>query len=90
MILSSIFIFCGLFFVTTSTVGMLKLSDFYSKFHPAGIMDSLGMPLIMIGLIVRNGLSVVSLKILIMMLVMWITSSTASYAVAKSYYLKNK
>ncbi|MBQ4874508.1 MAG: monovalent cation/H(+) antiporter subunit G [Rickettsiaceae bacterium H1] len=90
MIISSLLIFLGLFFIVTSTVGIIRFSDLYNKFHPAGITDALGMPLIMLGLIVRNGLSVVSAKILLIVLALWITGSTASHIIAKSYYEKDK
>ena len=90
IIISSMLIIIGLFFVLTSTIGILRFSDFYNKFHSAGVLDALGMPLIMIGLIVKSGFSIVSLKIFFIIIALWITSSNASYVVARSYYNRSK
>ncbi len=88
--LSWVFMVCGLFFVITSTFGILRFTEFFNKFHPAGILDALGMPLIMIGLICKSGFSLVSLKIVLIVLAIWVTSSTASYVIARAYYKRNK
>ena len=36
------FILAGVFFVFTGTLGMLRLPDFYTRLHAAGITDTMG------------------------------------------------
>ncbi|ABD44531.1 monovalent cation/proton antiporter, MnhG/PhaG subunit [Ehrlichia chaffeensis str. Heartland] len=80
----------GIFLVITSVVGVMRFPDFYTKLHPAGITDSLGAPLILIGLAMRSGFSIFTIKVLLLICFLWITGTTASYALARSAYYKEK
>lgn len=90
IVISWCLIFLGTFFVITGVIGILRFTGLYNKFHPAGIIDALGMPLILIGLAIRSDVPVIILKILLIILMIWITSSTASYTIAQAYYRKDK
>lgn len=74
----------GGFFVITGAVGMLRMPDFFTRLHPAGITDSLGMPLILVGLMVHNGLNLLSLKIFVLILFLLLTSPTSCHALARA------
>ncbi len=75
----------GGFVVLTAGVGMLRMPDFYTRIHPAGMGDSLGLPLILLGIaVLRGSVDIVTLKLLFLMLFSMVTSSTASHALAKA------
>jgi len=74
----------GLFFVLAGTLGVLRLPDFYSRLHAAGMTDTLGAELILFGLIVQSGFTQTSLKILIVGFFLLMTSPTATHAVANA------
>jgi len=76
----------GLFFVLAGTLGVLRLPDFYTRLHAAGITDTLGAELILIGLIIQSGFTQLSLKLLIVAFFLFITSPTATHAVAHAAY----
>jgi multicomponent Na+:H+ antiporter subunit G len=40
----------GLFFMVVGTIGMLRLPDVYTRLHAAGMTDTLGAGLILLGL----------------------------------------
>lgn len=81
----------GIFFTLTGSIGMLRFKDFFSRLHPAGITDSAGVPLVLLGLIIKAGFTLLSLKLLILMFLVIITSPTACHALAKSaFYMANK
>jgi len=44
-----------LFFVLAGTLGVLRLPDFYTRLHAAGMTDTLGAELILLGLIIQSG-----------------------------------
>ena len=70
--------------LVVGSVGMLRFPEFFTRLHAAGITDTLGAGLIMLGLILQSGFSQNSLKIGVMLLLIFITSPTASHALAKA------
>ena len=90
-IIAYIVIGLGVFFTLTGSVGMLRFKDFFSRLHPAGITDSAGVPLVLLGLMIKAGFTLLSLKLLILMFLVIITSPTACHALAKAaFYVGNK
>jgi multicomponent Na+:H+ antiporter subunit G len=69
----------GLFFV-------LRLPDFYTRLHAAGMTDTLGAELILLALIIQSGFSQMSLKLLLVAFFLLATSPTATHAVAHAAY----
>jgi multicomponent Na+:H+ antiporter subunit G len=76
----------GMVFVLAGSIGVLRLPDFYTRMHAAGVTDTLGAELIMIGLILQAGWSVLSLKLALIGVFIFLTSPTASHAVANAAY----
>ena len=72
----------GSFFCITGAIGLLRLPDFYARLHGAGIIDTLGAGLILIGLMLQAGLSLVTVKLLFVLFFILITSPTATHAIA--------
>ena len=83
-VLTSGFIICGVFFMLAGTIGVLRLPDFYTRMHAAGMTDTLGAEFIIIGLMVQAGISQTSLKLLLVAFLLFLTSPTASHAVANA------
>lgn len=88
-IVSIIFIITGTFFLFAATIGLIRLPDFYTRMHACGKCDTLGIPLIIIGIGLYNGLSLGSVKILLIALFIFLTSPTATHSIARAA-LKNK
>ena len=86
-ILSAVLILFGLFFYTGGSIGILRFPDFYSRLHPAGKLDTLGLLLTMSGmaLFVIRDFSIanllVALKIFLIVIFVFITSPTATHAI---------
>lgn len=79
----------GLFFFLSGAIGIIRFPDFYSRLHPAGMIDSMGLLLSMAGLallaLVEHGVSLPSilncLKIMLIVVFVYITSPTATHAI---------
>jgi len=85
-ILACVSILAGLFFVLAGTLGVLRLPDFYTRLHAAGMTDTLGAELILTGLIIQSGFTQMSLKLLLVGFFLLMTSPTATHAVAQAAY----
>ena len=48
-VISSILLLGGAFFVLVGGLGLLRLPDFYTRLHGAGVMETLGASLILFG-----------------------------------------
>lgn len=81
-----VFLAAGLFFVFAGTIGVLRLPDFYTRLHAAGMTDTLGAELILLGLIFQSGFSQMTLKLLLVAFFLFVTSPTATHAVAHAAY----
>lgn len=79
---SCVSIVAGLFFVLAGTLGVLRLPDFYTRLHAAGMTDTLGAELVLLGLIIQSGFTQMSLKLLLVAFFLLLTSPTATHAIA--------
>ncbi|WP_427449877.1 monovalent cation/H(+) antiporter subunit G [Litorimonas sp. WD9-15] len=76
----------GLFFVMAGTIGVLRLPDFFTRLHAAGMTDTLGAELILIALIFQSDSLQMVLKLLLVAFFLLITSPTATHAIAHAAY----
>ena len=72
--------FCGL----TGAIGLFRLPDFFTRIHAASITDSLAAMLIISGLLLQSGFSLVAVKLVFILFFLLLTSPTASHALAKA------
>jgi len=83
-VLSGIALAIGSIFAVIGAIGILRLPDFYSRMHGAGITDTMGAGMILLGLMLQAGLSLVMVKLLLILVFIFFTSPTATHAVAKA------
>ncbi len=83
-ILSWATILCGSFFVVTGGVGILRLPDFFTRLHAVSMPDTLGVGLIILGLVLQAGLTQTSAKLILIFLFMLFTGPAATHALAKA------
>jgi len=83
-VLSGLLLLGGAGFAIIAALGMLRLPDFYSRVHGAGILDTLGAGLIVLGLILQAGFTLVSVKLALILLCVLITGPTATHALARA------
>jgi len=91
-VITVLLVSAGLFFFFATTIGILRLPDFYSRMHAAGKGDTLSSVLVLAGLALYNlhhfslaGL-LVSLKILLIMAFIFLASPTATHAIIDAGY----
>lgn len=82
--LSWLLLVAGGIFVLISTIGMLRFPDFFTRLHAASITDTLGALLVLAGLGLQAGLSLVTVKLLLILFFILFTTPTAAHALAKA------
>jgi multicomponent Na+:H+ antiporter subunit G len=74
----------GAFFSVAGCIGLARLPDFFTRLHGASVTDTLGAGLILLGLMLHAGLTLVTVKLAIIGLLVLFTSPTATHALAKA------
>ncbi|MBM3365229.1 MAG: monovalent cation/H(+) antiporter subunit G [Betaproteobacteria bacterium] len=80
--LSWVLLIAGGFFCVVGAVGMLRMPDVFTRMHASSVTETLGAGLILIGLMLQAGLSLVTVKLLILGVLIFIAGPTATYAIA--------
>ena len=65
-------------------IGMIRLPDVFARMHAAGIIDTLGVGLILVGLIFQAGWSAVTIKLVLILVFIFFTTPTATHALAQA------
>ncbi len=78
------FILAGSFFSIVGAVGIVRFPDFWSRLQAASISESAGMILLIVGMCLQAGFTLVTVKLLIIGIFLFITGPTATHAVANA------
>ncbi len=82
--LSAILLVTGGVFALIGGLGLIRFPDFYTRLHAGGVTDTLSPLLIVAGLILQSGGTILSLKLLLILLFLLFTTPTASHALARA------
>ena len=74
----------GVLFLLLGAIGIVRFPDCYTRMHAAGKCDTLGALLVISGLAVHHGVSLESAKILFIAVFIFLTSPTATHAIARA------
>jgi len=83
-ILSIVFIVAGLFFLIVAAIGVIRLPDVFSRAHAVSLTDSLGAFLMLVGIALHEGLGKNSLKILVVLALLYILNPVISHATIRA------
>lgn len=83
-ILSWIFLMGGAAFTLIGAVGVVRFPDVFTRMHGAGMIDTLGVGLIFLGLMIQAGVTLVTAKLLLIIAFILFTSPTTTHALARA------
>lgn len=83
-VLSWAFLMSGSVFMLIGALGTLRFPDFWSRVHAVSVTDSAGMILLTAGMIMQAGLTLISVKLIMIGIFLFITGPTATHAVANA------
>jgi len=71
-------------FCVIGAAGLLRMPDFYTRVHAASITDTIGFGLMLLGMMLQAGFTLVAAKLAIVGLLIFFASPTASHALVKA------
>ncbi|PWL50833.1 MAG: sodium:proton antiporter [Clostridiales bacterium] len=80
---SALFIVSGLGILLVAAIGVYKLDYVLNRMHAAAMGDTLGILLLLTGLIIFKGVSFDSLKLFSIIAFLWLASPVSSHLIAR-------
>lgn len=81
---SWVFICLGSFFLVAGAIGMLRMPDVYTRMHAASVIDTVGAYLLVFGLIIQAGFTLVALKLFFVLALLFYFGPVASHSLAQA------
>lgn len=85
-ILTILFLLLGSFFMFIGSIGVIRLPDFFTRSHATSKSDTLGIMLIIVGLICHEGMVLNSLKLMIIFVFIALANPVGSHALARAAF----
>ncbi len=83
-ILSWVCLVSGGIFYVIGAVGLIRMPDVFTRMHAVSVSDTLGVVLMITGMALQSGLTLVTVKLGIILLVLMVTGPVASHALARA------
>jgi multicomponent Na+:H+ antiporter subunit G len=77
----------GVGFMLIGSIGINTLPDFYTRCHAAGKVDTLGIVLLLVGMMVHEGLNLNSLKLVVVVCFVLMTSPVATHFLMRRAFI---
>lgn len=87
--IGEIVITIGFMFLLTGTIGQFKFKTFYKRLLVSSIIDSASVLLIFTGIIIIQGLSSFSYKVVLILIIMFLINPLATHKLGRSAYLSH-
>jgi multicomponent Na+:H+ antiporter subunit G len=83
-LVSWLLIIAGSFFCLIGALGLLRMPEFYTRMQAASLIDTIGAGLLLLGMILQAGFTLVTVKLVFVGLLLFFTSPTATHALARA------
>ena len=65
-------------------IGIVRMPTFFTRIHAAGMAETMCAPPILLAMMIQAGWSLVTFKLVLILIFLFLTSPTASHALAKA------
>ena len=79
-----ILILSGGFFFIVSAIGMNRMPDIFTRLHAASVGETFGSGLMLVGMVVMAGFTLVTAKLVLLLLFLWFMGPVATHAIARA------
>ena len=86
-VVSALLMFSGVFFMIAGALGIIRFPDFYTRLHAAGKCDTLGEVLIILGFMIYEGFTFLSVKLLFLSFFILLANPVGTHALIRAAYL---
>jgi multicomponent Na+:H+ antiporter subunit G len=77
-------ILAGSFFTVVGAFGLLRMPDVFTRMHAASLLDTLGVALLIFGMALQAGFSLVTLKLLFLLALFLVIGPVVTHALAQA------
>lgn len=74
----------GAFFTVVGGIGLIRMPDVFTRLHAGSVTDTMGAGLILAGLMIHEGISQETVKLILILGFMWLSSPVSTYALARA------
>jgi multicomponent Na+:H+ antiporter subunit G len=74
----------GSFFYVVGAIGLNRMPDIFTRMHAVSVSETLGIGLLILGMVLQAGFTLVAVKLLIIMVVMMWTGAVATHALSRA------
>ena len=82
-IIAAIFIIAGILVFIVALLGIYRLKYVMNRMHAAALGDTLGILCVLLGVMIAEGLTIATVKMLLVIITLWLTSPVASHLVSR-------
>lgn len=82
-IVSALLTLAGLFVLISGVVGVFRFKYALSRIHAGALFDTLGILLMLLGVIVAEGFTIAALKMVLVIAILWLTSPVSSHLIGR-------
>jgi multicomponent Na+:H+ antiporter subunit G len=83
-LLSWLLILLGSFFTIVGGLGLVRMPEFFTRMHAASVTDSLGAGFLLLGLMLQAGFSLVTMKLLFILALIFFLGPVVTHALAQA------
>jgi multicomponent Na+:H+ antiporter subunit G len=84
--IGTIIIWIGIAFIAIGVFSIYRFKNFYPRILVASKIDTVGNITLMIGIVIKNGFTFFSLKVLLILIIMTVINPLSTHSVARSAY----
>ena len=84
LVLSWSCLLAGSLFVVTGALGLVRMPEVFTRMHAASVIDTLGAGLLIAGMMLQAGLTLVSAKLLFILALIFFTGPVITHALAQA------
>ncbi len=74
----------GVFFIVVGSIGLVRLPDVYTRLHVAGMTDTMGAGLVLLGSAFQAGPGLITIRLVIIWAFLLFTSPIGTHALARA------
>jgi multicomponent Na+:H+ antiporter subunit G len=82
-------ILLGSFFTVAGSFGLVRMPDVYTRIHAASVTDTLGVGLLLLGMCLQSGFSLVTMKLLFLLALFFFTGPVVAHALSQACLHEN-
>lgn len=82
--ISWVLLSAGSFFLVVGAIGLIRMPDVFTRMHAVSVSETLGAGLILLGLLVQAGATLIGFKLVCLFALIYFTGPVASHAIARA------